>query len=112
VNDEQADGAVETRVAALAREIADVINAAQAEGREGLREDAVSILRDEVQILEPPSAAAPAVADSFNPFGIGIPLVLMGGVMVFLFPPVGLLLFAVAGVVVAWGLAATLLAHR
>ncbi len=101
-----------SRIEALTREITDAINALPVEQREGLREDAVGILRDEVRTHNPvPVAAAVAPAGTFNPFGIGIPLVLMGGVMVFLFPPIGLLLFAVAGLVVAWGVATTVFAR-
>lgn len=73
-----------------------------------LRDVAISLLRDEVQVLEPPPPAVPATG-SFNPFGIGIPLLLMGGVMVFLFPPVGLLMFAAAALMIAWGVGTTLL---
>ena len=101
----------EARVEALAREIADTINAGQVEGRERLREVALSLLCDEVQLSEPVPAPAslPAATGTFNPFGIGIPLVLMGSVLVFLFPPVGLLMFATAAVLIAWGVGTTLL---
>ncbi len=95
---------------ALAREIADTINAGQVEGRERLREVALGLLRDEVHVTEPlPAVLQPPAVGTFNPFGIGIPLILMGGVLVFLFPPVGLLLFAAAGVMIAWGVGTTLL---
>ncbi|MFQ5665690.1 MAG: hypothetical protein ACE5I7_04590 [Candidatus Binatia bacterium] len=101
------------RVKALARELAEAINAGEVEGREGLREDAVRLLRDEVQIHEPASVAAlPPAPSTFNPFGIGIPLVLMGAVLVLVFPPVGLLMFGGAAVMIAWGVGATLLARR
>ncbi len=104
------------RVEALAREIADTINAGQIDAREGLRDIATDVLREAVRTDDiglASEAAAPAAAgpSHFNPFGIGIPLILMGSVMVFLFPPVGLFLFAVAGVVLAWGIAATLFAR-
>ena len=101
----------EAAVEALARELADTINAGQVEGRERLREVALSLLRDEVRLSEPLPAAAPASATSgtFNPFAIGIPLILMGSVLIFLFPPVGLLMFAAAAVMVVWGVGATLL---
>jgi hypothetical protein len=101
----------EARVEALARELADTINAGQVEGREQLREVAVGLLREEVQLNDPPPASAstrPATG-TFNPFGIGIPLVLMGSVLVFLFPPVGLLMFAAAALMIAWGVGTTLL---
>lgn len=95
---------------ALARELADTINAGQVEGREQLRDVALSLLRDEVQLSEPlPTSASPRVAGTFNAFGIGIPLLLMGGVLVFLFPPVGLLMFAAAALMIAWGVGTTLL---
>jgi len=107
------DRALAERIAGLAREIADAINAGQAEGREGLREEVVSLLRDEVRIVEPPTHAASVArpTGSFNAFGIGIPLILMGTVLVFLFPLVGLLMFAAAALMMAWGVGATLLAR-
>jgi hypothetical protein len=104
------DHTPEARVEALARELANTINAGQVEGREQLRDVALSLLRDEVQLSEPlPASASPGVAGPFNPFGIGIPLLLMGGVLVFLFPPVGLLMFAAAALMIAWGVGTTLL---
>ena len=109
----ESDHALAERVAALAREIAETINAGTAEGREGLREEAVSLLRDEVHASETRrrDAATASSTGSFNPFGIGIPLILMGAVLVFLFPLVGLLMFAAAAVMIAWGVGTTLLAR-
>lgn len=107
------DQTPEERVAALVHEIAKTINAGEVEDREGLREVAVGLLRDEVQTAAPALAAAPApTGGTFNPFGIGIPLILMGGVLVFLFPPVGLLMFAAAALMIAWGVGATVLGRR
>jgi hypothetical protein len=98
------------RIEALAREIADTINEGPIGKREELRDVAGTVLREDVQINEPPPLEPlPEAAGSFNPFGIGIPLILMGAVMVFLFPPVGLLLFGAAAVMIAWGVATTLL---
>lgn len=106
------DRVIERRVAALAREIADTINAGRVEGREELQDIAINLVRAEVQIVEPPNeVAGPPASGSFNPFGIGIPLILMGGVLIFLFPPVGLLMFAAAAVMIAWGVGTTLLAR-
>jgi hypothetical protein len=48
----------------------------------------------------------------FNPLAIAIPLSLMGFVMLILFPPVGLTLFATAVVMVFWGLASVLFTRR
>jgi hypothetical protein len=115
-SDKQAGGedcAQEERVMALAREIADTINAGTVDGRDVLREIAVNLVRDGVQITDPerPADAPASGTGTFNPFGIGIPLILMGGVLVFLFPLVGLLMFAAAAMMIAWGVGATLLAR-
>jgi hypothetical protein len=101
--DENMERRIEGRVRDLAREI----STAPPGQRERLRDMAVHLLRDEVEIVQP-IAAAPAAAGPMNPFGIGIPLVLVGGVLLILFPPVGLLLFAVAAFMMVWGVAAVM----
>jgi hypothetical protein len=116
-NNEQAaadDRASEERVIALARELAETINAGAVDGRDVLREMAVSVVRDGVRIDEPTPSPGTTVSPTgtFNPFGVGILLILMGGVLVFLFPLVGLLMFAAAAVMIAWGVGATLLARN
>lgn len=72
---------------------------------------AVRLLRDEVLIREH-EVEAPSSSSAFNPFGIAIPLSLMGFLMLILFPPVGLMLFGTAAVMMFWGLAAILFARR
>jgi hypothetical protein len=99
------------RVEGLARELASTINTGSVEHRERLREMAVRLLRDEV-ILGEHEVEAEASGSPFNPFGIAIPLSLMGGVMLILFPPVGLMLFASATVMMFWGLAVILFTRR
>jgi hypothetical protein len=116
-SDEQAEGeqrAPEGRVIALAREITATINAGDVEEREVLLEMAVSLVRDGVQAgaRSPTPGALPSTTGTFNAFGIGIPLIMMGGVLVFLFPLVGLLMFAAAAVMLMWGVGATLLARN
>lgn len=106
--------ASQAQVVNLARQLAAAINAGPLAVREQWCEDAVSLVRSAVEIPDLPTEPAPdrgAGNGTFNPFGIGIPLVLMGGVLIFLFPPVGLLFFALAGIMVAWGVGATLLAR-
>ena len=107
-----AEEALELRVEGLARELAETINAGTMEYRELLRETAVHVLREEVEIVRPTAPATAASSQSSNPFAFGIPLLLVGGVMIMLFPPVGLLLFAAAAVMMAWGLVAILLTRR
>lgn len=99
------------QVEGLARDLARTISAAPAGERERLRDMAVHLLRDEVEITAAASAA-PAPGGTVNPFGIGIPLMLAGGVLLVLFPPVGLLLFAAAALMMLWGVAAVFFARR
>jgi hypothetical protein len=113
VSDGESDErALDRSVLALAREIAETINAGPIEGRDVLREMAVNAVRDQVQIIEPERAPSDSKSAPFNPIGIGILLLFMGAVLVFLFPPVGVLMFAAAGVMVVWGVVASLVARR
>jgi len=102
------DETMERRVDGAARDLARVISTAAPGQREQLREMAVHLLRDEVEIAQPIEAATVATG-STNPFAIGIPLVLVGGIMLILFPPVGLLLFAAAAFMMIWGVAAVMI---
>ena len=70
----------------------------------------VHLVRDEV-IIAPPviDRAGEGGSSAFNPFAIAIPLVLAGGVMSILFPPIGITIFAAAGVSVACGLLSVLI---
>jgi hypothetical protein len=102
---------IEVQIEGIARDLARTISTAPAGQRERLRDMAVHLLRDEVEI-QAPFGAAPAPSGTVNPFAIGIPLILVGGVMLVLFPPVGLLLFGAAGVTMLWGVAAVFLVRR
>jgi hypothetical protein len=106
---ERDDRALDRSVLALARGIADTINAGPVEDREVLREMAVNAVREQVQIVVEDRPRGEPGAAPFNPFAIGIPLILMGGLLVFLFPPVGLLMFAAAAAMMIWGVAGMLL---
>jgi hypothetical protein len=115
VNEDSARGGSDRalqRVETLACQIAETINAGEVESRERLRDAAINLLRDGVQLSEPRVQAASQPAGSFNPFAIGIPFMLMGAVLVFLFPLVGLLMFAAAGLTIAWGVGTTLLTRN
>jgi hypothetical protein len=106
-NNDTREGQIEDMVRDLAR----TISAAPLGERERLRDMAVHVLRDEVEI-KAAAEPAPRADGTLNPFAIGIPLILAGGVMLVMFPPVGLLLFAAAGVMMLWGIAAVLLVRR
>jgi hypothetical protein len=109
------DQALDVRVEGLARELARTINGGAAEGREHLRELAIELIREEVRVgAAPIPDATPAIGHrgTFNPFGVAIPLFLTGGLLMILFPPVGVLLFMAAIFMMGWGLIATLLTRR
>lgn len=105
--------ALRVQVEQCARELARVINRGESEWRMAFRDAAIELLCDTVETVPPvlhaldtTEAAADAVpTQTSNPIAIAIPLVMVGAVMVILFPPIGLLLFAAAGVMVVWGLA-------
>ncbi len=72
----------------------------------------VHLVRDEVQIAPPViHRSAGGGGDAFNPFALGIPLMLAGAVLSILFPPVGLVLFAMAGLTMAWGILSVFLSR-
>jgi len=102
---------MENRIEGATRDLAHVISTAPAGQRERLREMAVHLLRDEVEIT-PPAAAVAEPRSASNPFGMGIPLILVGGVMLIMFPPVGVLLCAAAALMMTWGVAAVFFMRR
>jgi hypothetical protein len=108
--------AVEREIERLARELARVVNEVPVADREELRAYAVGLVREEIRGVEAVEqgrdAEGEARASSFNPLGMGIPVLLVGAFLIFLFPPVGLLLFGLAGFLVIWGILATLFSGR
>jgi hypothetical protein len=107
---------VEQRLEELTREIVRTINQAEGAGRPGIRTElkdfTISLLQDALA-TEPVDAAPVARVDApFNPLGMGIPVFFAGAVLIFLFPPVGILLFGVSIVMIVWGVIASLLQRR
>jgi len=90
----------DSRVAELARELADAINHAEASGRTVMRDYAIDVLRDSVEpdVVHDSVPVDPSTRPPLNPLALGIPAFLVGGVLVFLFPIVGLLLFGFGAV--------------
>ncbi len=98
---------VEERVEKLAAEIASLIDRAGSDERRDLRDLAIGVLRERVGDAEsPPGPPGTTATPAFNPLGIGLPLLLVGVVLVFLFPPVGLLILLFAAAMLVWGLVA------
>ena len=91
----------------LAAEIASLIDHAGLDERRDLRELAIGVLRERTDhAASAPAVTATAQSPVFNPLGIGLPLLLVGVVLVFLFPPVGLLILSFAAAMVVWGVVA------
>jgi hypothetical protein len=108
---------LEDRVEDLARELVVTINGADVPGRPNLRGDlrdfAISLLQDSIASSEPAELTRGAETErGFNPIAMGIPLFFAGGVLFFLFPPVGMMLFAASGAMIVWGVMVSLVARR
>jgi hypothetical protein len=108
VIDERDREAADARIAALARELASAINSSESAGREVMRDYAIDIVREGVAPAEQqPAPPTEEPAGPFNPFAFGIPILLVGGVLIPLFPPLGLTLagfgvvICLAGLVIA-----------
>jgi hypothetical protein len=109
----------DARIAALARELASAINASESSGRVGQRDLAIDVLRDAVETGPGSEEEQPKPRDPtapVNPFALGIPLLMAGVALSFIFPPVGVLLLGVGLLVCLLGLvlaiARSLLARR
>lgn len=88
---------IDPRVADLARQLSEAIDAAEAEGRSGVREGAIEALkepaRERALAERQAEGIARAASRAMNPFALGLPLLPVGVFMFFLFPPVGLMIF-------------------
>ncbi len=107
---------LEDRVEDLTRVLATAINEADVperpEIRTELRDFAITLLKESIVLPETMRVAAEGVGGPFNPLAMGIPLFFAGSVLIFLFPPVGMLLFAGAVLMIGWGLVTSMVARR
>jgi len=92
----------EQEIERLAQELGRLIQGADPERRDDLKELAIALMREEfIHKVEPaPDAATPA---PFNPLGTGVLLFFLGGGLSFVFGPVGLLLMLGGVTFVVWG---------
>jgi len=91
------------------------VNETPASDRDELRAHVIGVLREEVpggEVVDEDKEEEPIRQAGFNPLGFGIPVLLVGAFLLFLFPPVGLLLFAMAAFLMIWGIVATLFGGR
>lgn len=85
---------LEDKIESLTKELSGLINEAGTHGREELRDYAVSLIQGETEaiLIEEPSQEDESSerGPAFNPLALSIPFVLMGFILLLLFPPVGL----------------------
>ena len=96
---------LDQRVEDLARQLADVVNAA-GESRQDLREYALGLLREETERDDTPgvTSARETHAPQFSPLAFAILVGLVSLPLLLLFPPLGFGLFAMAVLMGIWGL--------
>jgi hypothetical protein len=94
----------EKEVERLAQELGRLIQGADPEQREDLKELAFALIREEF-IHKPgdESSAAGATPAPFNPLGTGVLIFVLGAGLSFVFGPVGLVLMAGGIIFVVWG---------
>ena len=93
----------------LAQEIGRLIQTAEPQRREDLKELAYTLIREEIFLRgEGERTGEKSVAGPFNPLGVGVLIFVLGAGLSFIFGPVGLLLmlggifFILWGAVISW----------
>ena len=97
---------LEDKIESLTKELSGLINEAGIHGREELRDYAVSLIQGETEttlIEEPPQEDESQQESAFNPLALSIPFVLMGFILLLLFPPIGLFMLFFAAVMAVGG---------
>jgi hypothetical protein len=94
----------EQAIDGLAQEIGRLIQGAEPERREDLKELAFALIREElIHKPEPQESSPDGKPAPFNPMGTGILVFFLGGGLSFIFGPVGLLLMLGGITFVIWG---------
>lgn len=97
------------------RRVVTEVNGAAPEQRGSVREYALELLREGTESVDAGQAPAPGPvttnARGSNPIGIALLLGMLGLPALLLFPPVGLVLLAVALVLGIWGVVSILLSR-
>lgn len=104
---------LEDKIERLTKELSSLINEAGTQRREELREYAVSLIQIETTLVEEPAEREVSKQELvFNPLALSIPFVLIGILLLLLFPPVGAVMLLFAAVMAVGGGLYTLLFHR
>jgi hypothetical protein len=94
----------EQEIERLAQELGRLIQGADHERREDLKELAFALIREEfIHKAGDDSATAGAAPAAFNPLGTGVLIFVLGAGMSFIFGPVGLVLMLGGVIFVVWG---------
>lgn len=94
----------EQEIEQLAQKLGRLIQGAQPEQRDDLKELAFALIREEfIHKAEDESRAAGSAPAPFNPLGTGILIFVLGAGLSFIFGPVGLVLMLGGVLFVIWG---------
>ena len=94
----------EQEIERLAQELGRLIQGADPERREDLKELALAIMREEfIHKGEDEAATAGSAPAPFNPLGTGILILVLGAGLSFVFGPVGLVLMLGGIIFIIWG---------
>jgi hypothetical protein len=94
----------EREIERLAQEIGRLIQGAEPQSREGLKELAFTLIREEMfQAVEGEPGREGAPPGPFNPLGAGVLILVLGAGLSFIFGPVGLLLMFGGVIFIVWG---------
>lgn len=94
----------EQEIERLAQELGRLIQGADPERRDDLKELAFALIREEfIHKAEPAAGAAGSAPAPMNPLGTGVLMFFLGFGLSFVFGPVGLLLMFGGFVFVVWG---------
>jgi hypothetical protein len=91
----------EEEIERLAREVGQLIQSAEPETQEELREAASALMREEANAIREPGQLTRR--RPMNPLAAGVGLLVVGAVLVFLIPPVGVTLAFCGLVGILWG---------
>jgi hypothetical protein len=94
----------EQEIERLAQELGRLIQGADPERREDLKELALAIMREEfIHKDEGEAVAAGSAPAPFNPLGTGVLIFVLGAGLSFIFGPVGLVLMLGGVIFIVWG---------
>jgi hypothetical protein len=94
----------EQEIETLAQELGRLIQGADPERREDLKELAFALIREEfIHKADDATAPAGSIPAPFNPLGTGVLIFILGAGLSFVFGPVGLVLMAGGVIFIIWG---------